>query len=213
MAPSIDRSIGWIDIARVLSNTPHSCHIYAQHYPPTTTANDSNGNGGLDDLAAGMEGLKMVAEGEDGEAEGGEEEEGTYGRRCDLMWIRLRIHTHAMISHRATRGGRESPQRPNRPAPIYTPFPKTPRTDDEGEEGGDDDDDDDGDEEEEEEEEGGEDEEEDEDEDVELPAHACRYCGIHDPACVVRCVESDKWFCNSRWNTTGKQFGLVDVFF
>lgn len=39
--------------------------------------------------------------------------------------------------------------------------------------------------------------------DAVLPAHACRYCGIHDPACVVRCVESNKWFCNSRWNTSG----------
>ena len=30
-----------------------------------------------------------------------------------------------------------------------------------------------------------------------LPEYACRYCGIHDPACVARCVESSKWFCNS----------------
>ena len=29
-----------------------------------------------------------------------------------------------------------------------------------------------------------------------LPPYACRYCGIHDPASVARCVESDKWFCN-----------------
>ena len=29
-----------------------------------------------------------------------------------------------------------------------------------------------------------------------LPEFACRYCGIHDPACVAKCVESDKWFCN-----------------
>ena len=48
---------------------------------------------------------------------------------------------------------------------------------------------------------------EEEEEDVELPAYSCRYCGIHDPACVVRCVESDKWFCNSRWNTTGAFWG------
>ena len=30
----------------------------------------------------------------------------------------------------------------------------------------------------------------------ELPEYACRYCGIHDPACVAKCVESQKWFCN-----------------
>ena len=29
-----------------------------------------------------------------------------------------------------------------------------------------------------------------------LPAYACRYCGIHDPASVAKCVETDKWFCN-----------------
>lgn len=46
-------------------------------------------------------------------------------------------------------------------------------------------------------------EEEEEGEGLDTPEYACRYCGIHDPACVVRCVESNKWFCNSRWNTTG----------
>lgn len=50
-------------------------------------------------------------------------------------------------------------------------------------------------------------EEEDTTKDVELPAHACRYCGLHDPASVVRCVESNKWFCNSRWNTSGTWLG------
>lgn len=30
-----------------------------------------------------------------------------------------------------------------------------------------------------------------------LPEYACRYCGIHDPASVAKCVESNKWFCNS----------------
>mmetsp|Transcript_32338 Transcript_32338/g.50133 ORF Transcript_32338/g.50133 Transcript_32338/m.50133 type:complete len:1034 (+) Transcript_32338:241-3342(+) len=30
-----------------------------------------------------------------------------------------------------------------------------------------------------------------------LPEYACRYCGIHDPACVARCVETKKWFCNA----------------
>jgi hypothetical protein len=27
----------------------------------------------------------------------------------------------------------------------------------------------------------------------ELPAHACIYCGIHNPASVVRCIKSNKW--------------------
>lgn len=30
-----------------------------------------------------------------------------------------------------------------------------------------------------------------------LPSYACRYCGIHDPASVARCVETKKWFCNA----------------
>mmetsp|Transcript_36703 Transcript_36703/g.80318 ORF Transcript_36703/g.80318 Transcript_36703/m.80318 type:complete len:1068 (+) Transcript_36703:116-3319(+) len=29
-----------------------------------------------------------------------------------------------------------------------------------------------------------------------LPAYACRYCGIHDPASVAKCVETGKWLCN-----------------
>ncbi|XP_048583576.1 regulator of nonsense transcripts 1 [Nematostella vectensis] len=36
-----------------------------------------------------------------------------------------------------------------------------------------------------------------------LPAHACRYCGIHDPASVVMCIQCKKWFCNGRGNTSG----------
>ncbi|KAK0151478.1 Regulator of nonsense transcripts 1 [Merluccius polli] len=36
-----------------------------------------------------------------------------------------------------------------------------------------------------------------------LPIHACCYCGIHDPACVVYCNTSKKWFCNGRGNTSG----------
>uniref|UniRef100_A0AAZ3SVY7 Upf1 domain-containing protein n=1 Tax=Oncorhynchus tshawytscha TaxID=74940 RepID=A0AAZ3SVY7_ONCTS len=35
-----------------------------------------------------------------------------------------------------------------------------------------------------------------------LPVHACSYCGIHDPACVVYCNTSKKWFCNGRGNTS-----------
>ncbi|KAL5479333.1 hypothetical protein EMCRGX_G022843 [Ephydatia muelleri] len=37
----------------------------------------------------------------------------------------------------------------------------------------------------------------------ELPPHACRYCGIHDPAAVVMCNATKKWFCNGRGNTSG----------
>lgn len=35
-----------------------------------------------------------------------------------------------------------------------------------------------------------------------LPEHACSYCGIHSPASVAKCVTCNKWFCNSRGNTT-----------
>lgn len=38
---------------------------------------------------------------------------------------------------------------------------------------------------------------------VEKAEWACAYCGIHDPACVVKCVESEKWFCNSCGNASG----------
>ncbi|KAI5480920.1 ATP-dependent helicase NAM7 [Pseudohyphozyma bogoriensis] len=37
----------------------------------------------------------------------------------------------------------------------------------------------------------------------ELPPHACSYCGIHNPACVVKCLVCQKWFCNSRGSTSG----------
>ncbi|CAC5399932.1 UPF1 [Mytilus coruscus] len=36
-----------------------------------------------------------------------------------------------------------------------------------------------------------------------LPKHACSYCGIHDPSCVVFCNSTKKWFCNGRGNTSG----------
>lgn len=56
--------------------------------------------------------------------------------------------------------------------------------------------------------------------------HACRYCGVSNPACVVRCnvPSCRKWFCNSRGNTSGshivnhlvsdwaKTFGLLFSF-
>lgn len=49
-------------------------------------------------------------------------------------------------------------------------------------------------------------EEDDEDRDPysrELPEHACKYCGIHDPGCVVQCNICKKWLCNGRGNTSG----------
>lgn len=36
-----------------------------------------------------------------------------------------------------------------------------------------------------------------------LPPHACSYCGIHNPASVVKCLACQKWFCNGRGNTSG----------
>lgn len=37
----------------------------------------------------------------------------------------------------------------------------------------------------------------------ELPEHACRYCGISDPNCVVQCNICQKWFCNGRSHMSG----------
>ncbi|KAF5270389.1 hypothetical protein FQR65_LT05577 [Abscondita terminalis] len=37
----------------------------------------------------------------------------------------------------------------------------------------------------------------------ELPDYACKYCGIHEPNCVVMCNLCKKWFCNGRGNTSG----------
>lgn len=36
-----------------------------------------------------------------------------------------------------------------------------------------------------------------------LPEHACSYCGIHSPNCVVKCNTCNKWFCNSKSNLSG----------
>lgn len=36
-----------------------------------------------------------------------------------------------------------------------------------------------------------------------LPVHHCRYCGIHNPSCVVKCNICNKWFCNYRGQTSG----------
>lgn len=29
-----------------------------------------------------------------------------------------------------------------------------------------------------------------------------RYCGIHSPSCVVKCLACNKWFCSARGNTS-----------
>ncbi|TPX39659.1 hypothetical protein SeMB42_g06292 [Synchytrium endobioticum] len=36
-----------------------------------------------------------------------------------------------------------------------------------------------------------------------LPEHACKYCGIHSPSSVVKCIACAKWFCNSRGKISG----------
>eukprot|EP00056_Hartaetosiga_gracilis_P013196 m.216508 g.216508 ORF g.216508 m.216508 type:complete len:1084 (+) comp13806_c1_seq1:31-3282(+) len=35
-----------------------------------------------------------------------------------------------------------------------------------------------------------------------LPPHSCSYCGIHNTSSVVQCLETGKWFCNSRGNSS-----------
>lgn len=55
---------------------------------------------------------------------------------------------------------------------------------------------------------GGAEPEADEDDDadvcVELPAHACAYCGVHDTACVLQCTAPNcgRWFCNGSGGTS-----------
>ena len=39
--------------------------------------------------------------------------------------------------------------------------------------------------------------------DDELPQHACAYCGIHDPACVVHDKLDGRWYCNGRGKLPG----------
>lgn len=48
----------------------------------------------------------------------------------------------------------------------------------------------------------------------ELPDYACKYCGIHEPNCVVMCNLCKKWFCNGRGNTSGSHIinHLVSVY-
>lgn len=35
------------------------------------------------------------------------------------------------------------------------------------------------------------------------PDHACAYCGVCDPSCLVKCMSTGKWFCNGRANRSG----------
>ncbi|KAJ5901961.1 hypothetical protein N7495_002489 [Penicillium taxi] len=39
-------------------------------------------------------------------------------------------------------------------------------------------------------------------EEKELPAHACAYCGIHNPSSVVKCLSCNKWFCSARGSSS-----------
>ncbi|GAX77331.1 hypothetical protein CEUSTIGMA_g4777.t1 [Chlamydomonas eustigma] len=36
-----------------------------------------------------------------------------------------------------------------------------------------------------------------------LPEYACAYCGVANPACVVKCLNTGKWFCNGKINRSG----------
>ncbi len=36
-----------------------------------------------------------------------------------------------------------------------------------------------------------------------LSPHCCSYCGVRDPACVIKCINSGKWFCNGRMSASG----------
>ncbi len=42
-----------------------------------------------------------------------------------------------------------------------------------------------------------------------LPDFACRYCGIYDPASVVKCVETKKYFCNGPCPSGGASSHIV----
>ncbi|KAI5239264.1 upf1 regulator of nonsense transcripts [Aureobasidium subglaciale] len=41
-----------------------------------------------------------------------------------------------------------------------------------------------------------------EEHDIELPTHACAYCGIHNESSVAKCLSCNKWFCSARGNTS-----------
>eukprot|EP00955_Chlamydomonas_euryale_P105192 365621-Chlamydomonas_euryale.AAC.4 len=35
------------------------------------------------------------------------------------------------------------------------------------------------------------------------PPHACAYCGVSNAACVVKCLNTGKWFCNGKVHRAG----------
>lgn len=37
---------------------------------------------------------------------------------------------------------------------------------------------------------------------TDLPEHACKYCGLHNAGCMVKCLTCTRWFCNSRGSTS-----------
>lgn len=47
------------------------------------------------------------------------------------------------------------------------------------------------------------------DEQQDLPEWACAYCGVHNPASVVKCLSTGKWFCNGRSVGTGTASCIV----
>jgi len=74
--------------------------------------------------------------------------------------------------------------------------------DDEDDEDEDEDDDDEDEDEDEDDDEEGHRHGDDEDEFANLPDHACAYCGIHSCSSVVKCNTCNKWFCNSKNNSS-----------
>jgi len=45
------------------------------------------------------------------------------------------------------------------------------------------------------------------------PAHACRYCGQHNPATVVQCNQCNYWFCNGHGKGKGNSHILFHLAF
>jgi regulator of nonsense transcripts 1 len=43
-----------------------------------------------------------------------------------------------------------------------------------------------------------------------IPAHACSYCHISNPNCVVKCIETNKWFCSSATNGTSNVSHIIN---
>ncbi len=39
--------------------------------------------------------------------------------------------------------------------------------------------------------------------DIAILGVLCRYCAVHNPACVVKCMSTGKWFCNGRNTKAG----------